>query len=170
VSDALEVGRGLSALWLRAVVGLLGAAITADLALAGVPALACGIAAVLALLCPLLPASPVPLLLIVLAAATAALSAAEPFSAAVLVLVPLAHALHLASGFAAVLPAGSRISPAAFRAPLRRAAAIQLAVGLMAVGAAVLPAGRTAPGVELVALLSSAVMALAVILLERSRS
>ncbi|MFC5287173.1 hypothetical protein ACFPM7_08945 [Actinokineospora guangxiensis] len=170
MNDALEVGRGVSALWLRAAVGLLGAAITADLVLAGAPAPVYGIAAVLALLCPLLPASPVPLVLIVLAASSAALSAPEPFSAAVLVLVPLAHALHLACGFAAVLPAGARVSPAAFRAPLRRAAAIQLAVGLMAVGASFLPAGRTAPGVEFVALLSSAAMALAVILLERSRS
>lgn len=167
--DALAVGRGISALWLRAAAGLAGLGMAADLALAGAPAFVQVLATVLAVLCALLPASPVALVLILLAACSAALTAPEPFSAPVLALIPLTHALHLASALAAVLPRGARIGPGALAAPLRRAAAVQVGVGLMVITATFLPTGQTAPAVELVALLSASAMALAVIVLERSR-
>ncbi|UVS76995.1 hypothetical protein [Actinokineospora sp. UTMC 2448] len=169
MSDALDVGRGVSALWVRAAVGAAAAGIVVDLVLADVAGLVGWTAAVLAVLCVLLPASPVALLLIVLAAVAVAVGAPAPFSPALLALIPLTHALHLSSGIAAVLPRGARVHGSALVAPLRRAAAIQLAVGLIVIVATFLPTGPTPPAVELVALLSSAAMALAVILLERSR-
>lgn len=169
MSDALDVGRGISAVWLRVAAGLAGGGMALVLMVAGAPGLLQAFAGGLAVLCALLPASPVALVLILLAASSAALSAPEPFSPAVLVLIPLAHTLHLTSALAAVLPRGARISPAALAAPLRRAALVQLGVGLIVIAATFLPAGRTAPAVELVALLSTSAMALAVIVLERSR-
>ncbi|MGX7825306.1 hypothetical protein ACTG9Q_09450 [Actinokineospora sp. 24-640] len=169
MTDALDVGRGVSALWLRGAVGVAAGGIVLDLVLAGVPTFARWLAAALAALCVLLPASPVALLLILLAGGTVALSAAEPFSPALLALIPLVHLLHLSCALAAVLPRGARIAPAALRAPARRALAVQAGVGLIVIVATFLPTGPTAPVVELVALLSSAAIALAVILLERSR-
>ncbi|MFC7612952.1 hypothetical protein ACFQV2_04170 [Actinokineospora soli] len=106
MSDALDVGRGVSALWLRAGIGVAAAGVVADLVLIDAPGPTEWVAAVLGVLCVLLPASPVALLLILLAASAAALGADEPFSAGVLVLIPLIHLLHLASALAAVLPRG----------------------------------------------------------------
>lgn len=168
-TDALDVGRGVSALWLRAAIGVASAGIVADMFVVGSPDPARWTAAVLAVLCVVLPASPVALILILLGAVSVALSAVEPFTPQVLVLIPLIHLLHLTSAIAAVLPRGARISLRALVAPARRALGVQAGVGLIVIVATFLPSGRTAPAVELVALLSSAAMALAVILLERSR-
>ncbi|MGW5055604.1 hypothetical protein [Actinokineospora sp. NPDC004072] len=169
MSDALDVGRRFSALWLRAAIGVAAAGIVADLVIAGTPGFTRWLGAVLAVLCVLLPASPVALVLIALAACAVAFSAPAPLSPALLALIPLTHALHLASGLAAVLPRGARVHGAALVAPLRRAAAIQCGAGLIVIAATFLPTGPTPPAVEFAALLSTAGMALAVILLERSR-
>ncbi|MGQ0840800.1 hypothetical protein [Actinokineospora sp.] len=169
MTGALDVGRGVSALWVRAAAGLACAGILADLALHGAAGFILGIVAILGLACVYVPASPAPLLVIGIAAMVLTVSGDDPLRPGVLVMVPLVHLLHLSCAIAAVLPKGARIAPAALRPPVRRAAATELVVFAIAAVAVFVPTGRTPVIVELIALLSIAGIALVVIILDRYR-
>jgi hypothetical protein len=160
---------GIPASRLRAVTALVCLGIAVDLALHGAGTFTVAVAGLLSVACVLVPASPAPLLLIGLAAAVLTSSGAGAFGFGVLVLIPLVHLLHLCCAITAVLPRGARIAPAAFRSPLRRYAVTQLSVTMIVLIAMIVPEGPTPPILEVAALLSIAGMALAVIVLDRSR-
>ncbi|GLZ39861.1 hypothetical protein [Actinokineospora sp. NBRC 105648] len=169
MTDGLDVGRGVSAGLLRAVVAVVCAGIVADLALNRASVVVLGAAVLLSVACVFLPASPAPLLLIALAALLITVSGPDPLRPAVLVLVPLVHLLHINCAIGALLPKGARLDPRALWPAARRVAVVQLVVAALAVLAMVIPAGRTPEPVELIALLSIAGLAAVVIVLDRSR-
>ncbi|WP_018683251.1 hypothetical protein [Actinokineospora enzanensis] len=167
--DGLDVGRGVSAWWLRAGAGAAAAGILIDLLTHHASLFLLLTAALLSLACVLLPASPAPLVLIGLAALVITIDGGSPFRPGVLVLIPLTHLLHLSCSLAGLLPDGARLDPRAVRPTLRRAAIVQVITFTIVGIAALVPLGRTPEPVELIALLSIAGLALAVIVLDRSR-
>ncbi len=166
---ALDVGRGASARWLRAVAALASAGILADLFAQRASPIVLGIAVLLAVAGFALPASPAPLILIGVAALVVTVSGDDPVRPGVLVLLPLVHLLHLSCALAALVPKGARLAPRALVPTLRRAALTQLAVFATALTAALVPAGRTPAAIEVAALLAVAALAGLLVFLDRSR-
>ncbi|WP_436493720.1 hypothetical protein [Actinokineospora sp. HUAS TT18] len=155
-SMVLDVGEGVSALWLRAVIAAASGGILLDIALHNPAPVPLIFAAFLALASTVIPSSPAPLLLILTAAATLTATIDTPFAPGVLLLIPLVHLLHLSTAIAALLPRKARIAPKALKPPLKRAAGTQAIVWLIAIIGAGIPDGRVPMILEVAGLLSIA--------------
>ena len=165
--DALVVGRGFSALYLRAVILLVGVVIVVVPLREGVT-----IGTLLVLLPAVLasvyaPDSPAPAGVVVVAAATAALAGGDPFRVDVLVLIPLVHLFHVLCGLAGAIPAAGRVHLRALRAPALRFLLIQVVMAGVVILVALLPSGQNLPLLEGVALVGLAGVALVTVWLQR---
>jgi hypothetical protein len=147
--DAIELGAGLPAWLLRALIAAAAGTVVVLLAGLGVAGPALILLGVAALVSVGFPASPGPLLVVILVGLSLAALGASPFSARVLVLVPLVHLLHLSCAIASLVPIGARIHPRALRGPALRWLAIQAGTfGLVGV-LAVTPNGWVSAPMEL---------------------
>lgn len=158
-SDAFELGPGLPAVLLRAVIALVCGGLVLILANTGIggPVLVVlGLGAVMSVV---MPASPAPALVLALVAMSVVAARPDPFAVEVLVLVPLVHLLHVGCGIAGLVPLRSRVHLAALRAPAVRFVAIQAGVFALVGVMALAPAGRPPAVLELGALLGVAVLA-----------
>jgi hypothetical protein len=154
--DALELGRGLPGWTMRAAVALVSAGILAVLLANGIAGVALGLLGLGLVLSVLMPSSPAPTLVLVLVGLSVVALGSSPFTARMLLLVPLVHLFHVCCAIAGLLPANSRVHPAALRAPAIRFVTIQAAVFAL-VGVLALVPGHRAPGaLEIAALIGVA--------------
>jgi hypothetical protein len=110
------------------------------------------IVAVLTVITVLLPGSAGAALLIGYAALVMAFGDGHPLRLGVLLMIPALHLIHVTSALAAVVPAKTKIEPAALKAPARRFAIVQAISFLVAAFAAFIPSGRGIGLVELLGL------------------
>jgi hypothetical protein len=155
----IELGDGVPAVALRAVIGLAGAGIVVVLANSGVGGLGLILIAASALMSAGVPASPAPSLVVLLVAVLVVAIGGNPFAPHVLLLVPLLHLLHVSCAVAGLIPARSRIRPSALRAPAIRFVAIQAGVFALAGFLAVAPTGRVPEALEFIAIAGIATIA-----------
>jgi hypothetical protein len=165
--DALVVGRGFSALYLRAAILVVGVAIVVVPLREGVTigTLVVLLPAVLASV--YAPASPAPAGVVVVAAAMAALAGGDALRVEVLVLIPLVHLFHVVCGVTGAIPAAGRVHLRALRAPALRFLLVQAVIAGVVVLVAVLPSGPNLPLFEGVALVGLAAVALVTVWLQR---
>ncbi|MBB5894807.1 hypothetical protein [Kutzneria kofuensis] len=156
----MELEPGLSAWWLRAAIGVVGAAVVGLLALQGLGFSLLIVFAVVVAVTVAMPSSPGMTVLIGGAALATAFMDGDSIGFEAVLLIPLLHLGHLLAGIAAVLPATARLHLSAFRQPLRRYLLIQVAVLALVAVAVLLPAGRVDPIVEVAGLLAAAGIAL----------
>jgi hypothetical protein len=167
--DALMVGRGVPGLVLRGAVVVIGLAIVLVPLTTGITAGVFAVLVPVVLAAAYAPASPAPSVIVVVAALMVTLADGDPLRAEVLVLIPLVHLFHVTCGLAGVFPAAGRVHLGALRAPILRFLLVQAVMAVVVALAAVLPAGRTAPVVEVAGLLALAGVALLVMRLHRVR-
>jgi hypothetical protein len=165
--DALMVGRGVPGLVLRGAIVVIGLAIVLVPLSAGITAGVFAVLVPIVLASAYAPASPAPAVIVVVAALLVALADGDPLRAEVLVLIPLVHLFHVTCGLAGVFPAAGRVHLRALRAPLVRFLLVQAVMATLVALAAVLPAGRTAPVVEVAGLLGIVGVALLVVRIHR---
>ena len=156
----LEVRPGLPAWWLRATIGLVGAAVLAILAAQGLAFSLLIVLAVVVVVTVAIPSSPAMTVLIGGAAVCTAFVDGVDVSVEAVVLIPLLHLGHVLAAMAGVVPFGARVHLAAFRRPLRRYLLIQVVVLVLVAVAVLLPAGQIDPIVEVAGLLAAAGIAL----------
>ena len=162
-TDALDIGKGLPALLLRAVIGLVGAGVLVVLGPHGTSLTVLLVLGVPALAAVLAPASPAPGLLALIVGLFLLVEGGDPLRAEVLLAIPLVHLLHVTCAIAGLVPARARIHPAALRAPAVRFLTIQAGTFALVGVAALIPVGRTPAVLELVALLGVALLTLLVV-------
>lgn len=165
--DALVVGRGFPAIYLRAAILVVGVAIVVVPLREGVTIgpLVVLLPAVLASV--YAPASPAPAGVVITAAAMVALAGGDPLRVEVLVLIPLVHLFHVVCGLAGAVPAVGRVHLRALRAPALRFLLVQAVVVVLVGLAALLPTGRNLPLFEGIALVGLAGIALVTVWLQR---
>lgn len=168
-ADALLVGKGAPAWLLRALILVTGAAIVYLPLSEGTTIGTLGLLLPAVLASVYSPASPAPAAVVVVAAVLLALKDLDPLRAEVLAMVPLVHLFHVACGIAGVLPASGRVHMKALRATAVRFLLIQAVTAAVVVLIAALPAGRTQPVVEVLALAGLAGVALLVVWFQRTR-
>lgn len=156
----LEVQPGLPAWWLRAAIGVLGAAVLLILAAQGLGVPLLIVFAVVVAVAVTIPSSPAMTVLIGGAAICTAFLDGVDVSVEAVLLMPLLHLGHVLAAIAGVLPVSARLHLAAFRRPLRRYLLIQVAMLVLVAVAVLLPAGRIDPIVEVAGLLAAAGIAL----------
>jgi hypothetical protein len=168
-SEARVLGPGWPGWWLRVLVGASAAGVVAVLAGQGVAVPVLVLFGLLGVVCVRFPGSAAATLLVAAAVLLTVLLGGDPVRFGVLALVPLLHLLHVSSALAGVLPARSRVHPAALVAPARRFVLVQLAVFALPGVVAWVPAGPTAPLVEAAALVGVAALALVALRLTSGR-
>jgi hypothetical protein len=154
--EAGQLGRGLPGWTLRGAVALVAAGILAVLMANGMAGVALGLLGLGLLLSVLMPSSPAPTLVLVLVALSVVALGSSPFTAHMLLLVPLVHLFHVCCAIAGLLPANSRVHPAALRAPAIRFAAIQAGVFALVGLLALVPSDRASAPMELAAMIGVA--------------
>ncbi|MFC4854015.1 hypothetical protein [Actinophytocola glycyrrhizae] len=165
--EALVVGGGVPAVLLRVVV------LAAGIAILFVPLQEGTTTGTVVLLLPAVlvsayaPASPAPAVVVVVAAVLLTLGGDDPFRPEVLVMIPLVHLFHVACGLAGVVPAAGRVHLSALRATVLRFLLIQAVTAAVVVLAALLPAARTQPVVEVLALVGLTAVVLLAVWLQR---
>ncbi|ROP38521.1 hypothetical protein [Saccharothrix texasensis] len=164
-----ELGVGLPGWVLRASIVVVAAGAAWVLALNGVDWPALALYGALVLAAAAIPASAAVALIIGYPAAAMVFATDEPSWPGVFVLVVLLHLLHVLSAYAAVLPIGSRIHPAALKAPAKRFVAVQLSVLAFGVVVLLLPGGRTDAAVEVVGLVCAVGLVVGTVLLMRRK-
>jgi hypothetical protein len=160
--STIELGGGVPAIALRAVVGLAAAGIIVVLANGGIGGTVLVLITVAALVSAGTPGSPAPTLVVLLVAMSVVAIGGSPFAPHVLLLVPLVHLLHVSSALAALVPLRARIRASALRAPAIRFVAIQAAVFALAGLLAVAPTGRVPSALEFTAVAGVVVIAVIV--------
>jgi hypothetical protein len=166
----LELGKGVSAWWLRVAVAVTGSAVLVIPLVEGTAG-GLGVIVGLAVLASVYaPASPAPALVVLGGAVLLALAGDDPLRPAVLAMIPTAHVFHVCCGIAGVLPVRGRLHLAALRRPALRLLAVQGVAFVMAGLAALLPTGRVTAFVEASALVGLVAMALIVLAAHRARS
>ncbi|SDK97343.1 hypothetical protein SAMN04488074_108135 [Lentzea albidocapillata subsp. violacea] len=105
---------------------------------------------VLTALTVLMPGSAGAALLIGYAALVMAFADGHPLRLGVLIMIPALHLIHVTSALAAVVPAKTKIEPAALKAPARRFAIVQVITFAVTAFAAFVPSGA---GIRLVEVL-----------------
>ncbi|MBP2340804.1 hypothetical protein JOF41_006982 [Saccharothrix coeruleofusca] len=163
------LGPGWPGWVLRAAVVAVGAAVAGVLSANGVAPLVLGLYLVLVGVAAAIPASAASALAIAYPAAAVVLAGGPPVRPGVLALVVLLHLLHVLCGYAALLPARSRVHPFALKKPAVRFLSVQLAVLTLAGMITLLPVSRTAPAVEVVGLLAAVGLVVAAVLLMRRK-
>jgi hypothetical protein len=160
--DSLELGRGLPGWVLRAVVAGSVAGIALVLASQGIEGVVLGLICLTGLGCVVMPSSPAPILLLLLMALSVLALGAGGIGGVMLALVPLTHLMHVGCSLAGLLPARSRVHPAALRVPAIRFVAIQAAVFALAGLMALVSGGRVPAALEFGAIAGVAGIALLV--------
>jgi len=161
-ASTIELGAGVSAVALRAVIGLTSAGIVVVLASSGIGAPALVVLGLAALMSVGVPASPAPTLVVLLVAVSVVAIGGNPLAPHVLALVPLVHLLHVSCAIAGLVPPRARLRPSALRAPAIRFVAIQAGVFALAGVIAIAPTGRVPAVLEMVAI--GGIAAIAIIL------
>ena len=110
------------------------------------------IVTVLTAITALMPGSAGAALLIGYAAVAMAFADGHPLRLGVLLMIPALHLIHVTSALAAVVPAKTKIEPAALKAPSRRFAIVQAISFAVAGIAAFVPSGPNIGLVELLGL------------------
>jgi hypothetical protein len=165
--SGMVLGRGVPAWWLRVAVALTGVLVVAlpgELGVIGVLAGLGVLASVYA------PDSPAPAVVVLCGAGMLLLVGGDPLRPSVLAMIPAAHAFHVLSGIAGVLPVRGRLHPQALRRPAIRFLGVQAVVFALAGFAALLPTGRTPLAVEAAALVGLLAIAVIVLVTQRARS
>jgi len=157
--STIELGAGISTVWLRGLIALSGAAIMMVLATNGLGGPALVLVGIAVLMSVGVPASPAPALVLLLVAISAVAIGGSPFAPHVLLLVPLVHLLHVSCALAGLVPMRSRIQRSALRAPAIRFLAIQAGTFALAGVIALAPTGRAPAVLEMVAVGGIAVIA-----------
>jgi hypothetical protein len=156
----LELGVGVPAIALRALIGLAGAGIILVLTGHGIGGPALILIGLAVLMSVAVPASPAPALLVLLVAVSVAAIGGSPFAPHVLLLVPLLHLVHVSCALAGLMPARSRIQLSALRAPAIRFVAVQAGVFALAGLMALAPTGKVPAALEFVAVAGIAAIAI----------
>jgi hypothetical protein len=162
LTEGGELGRGLPAVLLRALIAVACLGIIGVLALDHNETAGLLFVAAIAVLTVSLPASPAPALLIVVAAGLVVVNHSEPLSPAALAMIPLAHLVHVLCAIAGMLPLRARVHLAALKRPAVRYLMVQTGVFLIAGIAALVPEGVTPAVLEVLALLSVAALGLVI--------
>lgn len=151
----LELGPGWPG-WVPRVVLLL-AGLGASFVLLGdnVNSIAFGFILALALVVPLVPATPAPAILIGAVAVAVAASSGDALRPAVLLEIPLLHLVHVTASFAGLVPVRAVIRPAALWRPARRFLVVQALTFAVVAVAELLPTGRDPIVVEIAGLVAS---------------
>jgi hypothetical protein len=170
MSAPVRLTAGRPAWLLRAAMGLACALAGALLVVNGVGGTLLGLYVGVVVVSLVIPASAAPALVIAFAAGAMALAGGDPLRPGVLAMIALLHFVHVCAALAAVLPAASRLHPAALREPARRFVAVQFLVLALAGVVALLPAGGTDSAVEVVGLLCVVGLAVGAVVLLRRRA
>jgi hypothetical protein len=166
----LELGGGWPGWVPRAILLAASLGATAALVGSGVDGIALAFIFVFALLVPLFPASPAPAVLIGAIAVAVTAGGGDALRPEVLIEIPLLHLVHVAGAFAALVPVGAVIRPAALLRPAARFVAVQAATFAVVGVAALLPTGRNTTVVELAGLVAATgLVILAIRLMARRR-